>query len=121
VTSVESVRGIVTTSHVFLKDDLTDKDIWRVYRAAYKDEPFMRIVKESSGIHRYPEPKILAGTNYCDVGFELDQHTDTKRLVVIAALDNLMKGASGMGVQAMNIRCGFDETAGLGFPGLHPV
>jgi N-acetyl-gamma-glutamyl-phosphate/LysW-gamma-L-alpha-aminoadipyl-6-phosphate reductase len=121
VTSVESVRGIVTTSHVFLKDDLTDKDIWRVYRAAYKDEPFMRIVKESSGIHRYPEPKILAGTNYCDVGFELDQHTDTKRLVVIAALDNLMKGAAGMGVQAMNVRCGFDETAGLGFAGLHPV
>jgi N-acetyl-gamma-glutamyl-phosphate/LysW-gamma-L-alpha-aminoadipyl-6-phosphate reductase len=40
---------------------------------------------------------------------------------VIAALDNLMKGASGMGVQAMNVRCGFPETAGLGFPGLHPV
>jgi LysW-gamma-L-alpha-aminoadipyl-6-phosphate/LysW-L-glutamyl-5-phosphate reductase len=121
VTSVESVRGIVTTSHVFTKERLTDKDLWRIYRAAYKDEPFMRLVKEASGIHRYPEPKILAGTNYCDVGFEIDEHTDTNRVVVVAALDNLMKGASGMGVQAMNVRCGFPETAGLGFAGLHPA
>ena len=121
VTSVESVRGIVTTSHVFLKERLTDKDLWRIYRPAYKDEPFMRLVKESSGLHRYPEPKILAGTNYCDVGFEIDELSGTPRVVVIAALDNLMKGASGMGVQAMNVRCGFAETAGLGFPGLHPV
>lgn len=121
VTSVESVRGIVTTSHVFLADKLTDKDLWRIYRAAYKDEPFMRLVKEASGLHRYPEPKILAGTNYCDVGFELDEHSRDHRLVVIAALDNLMKGASGMGVQAMNIRCGFPETMGMEFAGLHPV
>ncbi len=121
VTSVESVRGIVTTSHVFLKERLTDKDLWRIYRPAYKDEPFMRLVKESSGLHRYPEPKILAGTNYCDVGFEIDELSGTPRVVVISALDNLMKGASGMGVQAMNVRCGFPETAGLGFSGLHPV
>lgn len=121
VTSVESVRGIVTTSHVFLKERVTDKDLWRIYRPAYKDEPFMRLVKEASGLHRYPEPKILAGTNYCDVGFEIDEHTDTNRVVVIAALDNLMKGAAGMGVQAMNIRCGFPETMSLDFAGLHPL
>jgi N-acetyl-gamma-glutamyl-phosphate/LysW-gamma-L-alpha-aminoadipyl-6-phosphate reductase len=121
VTSVESVRGIVTTSHVFTKERLTDKDLWRIYRAAYKEEPFMRLVKESSGLHRLPEPKILAGTNYCDVGFEIDEHSGTNRVVVIAALDNLMKGASGMGMQAMNVRCGFAENAGLGFPGLHPI
>lgn len=121
VTSVESVRGIVTTSHVFTKEKLADKDLWRIYRAAYKEEPFMRLVKEASGIHRYPESKILAGTNYCDVGFEIDEYSGTSRVVVIAALDNLMKGASGMGVQAMNVRCGFPEMAGLGFPGLHPV
>jgi N-acetyl-gamma-glutamyl-phosphate/LysW-gamma-L-alpha-aminoadipyl-6-phosphate reductase len=121
VTSVESVRGIVTTSHVFMKEKLTDKDLWRIYRAAYKDEPFMRTVKESSGLHRYPEPKILAGTNYCDVGFEVDEHSQENRVVVVAALDNLMKGASGMGVQAMNIRCGFPETMGMEFAGLHPV
>ena len=118
-TAVEAVRGILATSHVFLKEPLEDRDLWRIYRAAYKDEPFMRIVKESSGIHRYPEPKILSGSNYCDVGWERDPHSN--RLVVMAALDNLMKGASGMGVQALNIRCGFRETTGLEFAGLHPI
>jgi N-acetyl-gamma-glutamyl-phosphate/LysW-gamma-L-alpha-aminoadipyl-6-phosphate reductase len=118
-TSIEAVRGILSTAHVFLKEPLEEKEIWRVYRAAYKDEPFMRIVKERQGIYRYPEPKILTGSNYCDVGFERDPFSN--RLVVLAALDNLMKGASGQAVQAMNIRCGFEETTALDFPGLHPV
>ncbi len=118
-TVIEAVRGILATSHVFLKEPLPERDLWAIYRAAYKDEPFMRIVKEASGIHRYPEPKILSGSNYCDIGFERDP--DSNRLVVMAALDNLMKGASGQAVQAFNIRCGFPETAGLEFAGLHPI
>ncbi len=118
-TAIDAVRGILTTSHVTLRDPLTDKEVWAIYRAAYKDEPFMRIVKEAGGIHRYPEPKILSGSNWCDVGFERDP--DSKRLVVMAALDNLMKGAAGQAVQAFNIRCGLDETTGLTFPGLHPI
>jgi [amino group carrier protein]-6-phospho-L-2-aminoadipate/5-phospho-L-glutamate reductase len=118
-TSIEAVRGILATSHVYLKEAMADKEIWSIYRQAFKDEPFLRIVKESSGIHRFPEPKILSGSNYCDVGFERDPHS--KRLVVMAALDNLMKGASGQAVQALNIRCGFDETCGIDFAGLHPI
>ncbi len=119
VTSVEAVRGILATSHVFLKEPLEDKDLWKIFRSAYKSEPFMRIVKEASGIHRNPEPKILTGSNYCDVGFERDPHSN--RVVVMAAIDNLMKGASGQAMQAMNIRLGFPETAALEFAGLHPV
>lgn len=118
-TSIEAVRGILATSHVYLKDALPDKELWQVYRAAYKNEPFMRLVKESSGIHRYPEPKWLSGSNWCDVGFERDPHST--RVVVMAALDNLMKGAAGQAVQAFNLRCGCDETAGLEFTGLHPI
>lgn len=118
-TAIEAVRGILATSHVFLKEPLADKEIWAIYRAAYKEEPFMRLVKEASGIHRYPEPKILSGSNWCDVGFERDPTSN--RLVVMAALDNLMKGAAGQAVQAFNIRCGFAETTGLEFPGLHPI
>ena len=114
-TAIEAVRGILATSHVFLKEPLPDKEIWGIYRAAYKDEPFMRLVKEASGIHRYPEPKILSGTNFCDVGFERDP--DSNRLVVMAALDNLMKGAAGQAVQAFNIRCGFQETPRSSSPG----
>ena len=118
-TAIEAVRGILATSHVFLTEPLPEKEIWGIYRAAYKDEPFMRLVKEASGVHRYPEPKLLSGSNWCDVGFERDP--DSNRLVVMAALDNLMKGAAGQAVQAFNIRCGHDETTGLRFPGLHPI
>jgi [amino group carrier protein]-6-phospho-L-2-aminoadipate/5-phospho-L-glutamate reductase len=118
-TSVEAVRGILATSHVYLKEPMSEKGVWAIYRAAFKEEPFLRIVKESSGIHRYPEPKILSGSNYCDVGFERDP--DTNRLVVLAALDNLMKGAAGQAVQAFNIRCGYEETCGIDFAGLHPI
>jgi N-acetyl-gamma-glutamyl-phosphate/LysW-gamma-L-alpha-aminoadipyl-6-phosphate reductase len=117
-TSIEMVRGILATCHVFLNRELDEKDVWKLYRGAYGDEPFIRIVKERSGIHRYPEPKILAGSNYCDIGFERDPHSN--RLVVISALDNLVKGAAGQAVQAFNIAQGFNETTGLEFPGLHP-
>ncbi len=78
----------------------------------------MRIVKERSGVFRYPEPKLLAGTNFADVGFAADPRGE--RVVALCAIDNLGKGAAGNGVQAMNVCCGFDESAGLGFPGLHP-
>jgi N-acetyl-gamma-glutamyl-phosphate/LysW-gamma-L-alpha-aminoadipyl-6-phosphate reductase len=118
-TAIEAVRGILTTSHVYLKDDLSDKEVWAIYRSAYKDEPFMRIVKESAGVHRYPEPKLLSGSNYCDVGFERDPHS--RRLVVMAATDNLMKGAAGQAVQCFNVRMGCEEDLGLEFAGLHPI
>lgn len=118
-TAVELVRGLLATAHVFLTESLDEKAVWRIFRRAYADEPFVRIVKARRGLYRYPEPKILAGSNYCDVGFELD--AGSRRLVVMSALDNLMKGAAGQAVQAFNVMYGFDERAGLGFPGLHPV
>jgi len=124
-TAVELVRGALATAHVFLRapapgaDPIAERDLWKIYRAAYGEEPFVRIVKERQGIYRYPEPKILAGSNYCDVGFALD--AEQGRVVVISAIDNLVKGAAGSAVQAMNLMCGFQETAGLGFPGLHPI
>ncbi len=116
-TSIEMVRGILVTAHLFVKPGITEKDIWKAYRQVYGEEPFIRIVKEKQGIYRFPEPKILAGTNYCDIGFELDGN----RLVVVSAIDNLMKGAAGQAVHAMNVMAGFEETAGLSFAGLHPV
>ncbi len=76
-------------------------------------------MKERTGIHRYPEPKLLSGTNYCDIGFEREAGTD--RLVMISAIDNLMKGAAGQAVQNLNLMLGLDEAMGLEFPGLHPI
>jgi len=75
-TAIDMVRGILVTIHTFPKEGVTEKDVWKAYRQTYGDEPFIRIVKESTGIYRYPEPKILHGTNYCDIGFELDTHTN---------------------------------------------
>jgi N-acetyl-gamma-glutamyl-phosphate/LysW-gamma-L-alpha-aminoadipyl-6-phosphate reductase len=118
-TSVELVRGALATAHVFCNASLSLKELWRVYRDAYRNEPFVRLVTSSRGVYRYPEPKILAGSNLCDVGFALDE--EAGRIVAIAALDNLMKGAAGSALQCMNIMCGWPETAGLEFPGLHPV
>ena len=118
-TAIELVRGVLITAHLRLAKPLDNKALWNVYRNAYDAEPFIRIVKETRGVFRYPEPKILSGSNFCDVGFEIDPFGE--RLVVLAALDNLMKGAAGNGVQAMNIMAGWDERAGLHFPGLHPV
>lgn len=118
-TSIEMVRGVLATAHVFLTGRISEKDAWRIYREDYGKERFIRIVKERSGIYRYPEPKLLAGTNYCDIGFELDPDAD--RLVVISAIDNLMKGAAGQAVQAFNVMQGFAEDTALGFSGLHPV
>ncbi len=118
-TAIDIVRGLLVTIHTTPIEGLTEKDVWKAYRSVYGNEPFIRIVKEQTGIYRYPEPKILQGTNFCDIGFELDPRTN--RLVVIGAIDNLVKGTAGQAVQALNLMCGFEETLGLGFPGLHPI
>ena len=118
-TAVDNVRGVLATAHLFVKPDVGEKDLWRAYRQVYRGEPFVRLVKEKTGVYRYPEPKILAGSNYADVGFELDE--TSRRVVAICAIDNLMKGAAGSAVQCLNLMMGWDETTALGFPGLHPV
>lgn len=118
-TAVDVVRGLLVTAHVIPLRPLAEIDLWKLYRAAYAREPFIRLVKARDGIHRYPEPKLLWGTNYCDIGFDVDP--DTGRVVVIAAIDNLVKGSGGQAVQCMNIMHGIDETLGLEFAGLHPV
>ena len=118
VTSVEMVRGVLATAHVPVHDVADEKVLWRAYRDSYAREPFVRIIKERTGIYRFPEPKLVAGTNFADVGFALDPRGD--RVVALCAIDNLVKGAAGNGVQAMNVALGYPEDAGLGFVGLHP-
>lgn len=122
ITSIEMVRGVLCTAHVIPTRHVDLKELWKLYRATYASptspEPFVRLVAERSGLHRLPDPKILAGTNYADVGFDFDPRTG--RIVSLCAIDNLMKGAAGSAVQCMNIALGLDERTGLGFPGLHP-
>jgi len=119
LTAVDLVRGVLATAHAKVKQGVSTKDLWKAYRAVANENPFLRVVKEQRGIYRVPEPKILAGTNYADLGFELDESNG--HVVAMCAIDNLMKGASGSAVQCMNLMMGWEETTGLEFMGLHPL
>jgi len=119
MTAVDLVRGALATVHTTVKPGVTTKDLWKAYRGAANENPFIRLVKEQRGIYRVPEPKILSGSNYADLGFDLDEKTG--HVVSICAIDNLMKGASGTAVQCLNLMMGWDETLGLEFTGLHPI
>jgi N-acetyl-gamma-glutamyl-phosphate/LysW-gamma-L-alpha-aminoadipyl-6-phosphate reductase len=117
-TGVEAVRGVQVLCHAHLAAGVAEADVRAAYRQAYGDEPFVRVVAHRRGTYRLPEPKILLGSNFCDVGFATEP--GHSRIVVIGALDNLVKGAAGAAVQCLNIRLGLPERLGLEFPGLHP-
>lgn len=119
VTAVEMVRGALCTAHVIPNRAVEAKELWRLYRGAYGEEPFVRIVCERGGLHRLPDPRALVGSNHADVGFAVDEASG--RIVALAAIDNLVKGAAGSAVQSMNIALGLPERQGLEFPGLHPA
>ncbi|MFJ3414931.1 N-acetyl-gamma-glutamyl-phosphate reductase [Streptomyces sp. NPDC086082] len=118
-TGVEAVRGVQVVCHTELPDGVEERAVRAAYREAYADEPFVRLVAHKRGTYRYPEPKILLGSNYCDIGHVWDDAS--RRLVVVAALDNLVKGGAGNAVQCLNVRMDWPESYGLSFPGLHPV
>ncbi len=118
-TGVEAVRGVQVVCHARARAPVDERTTRRVYRDRYGEEPFVRIVAHRHGHHRYPDPKVLLGSNYCDVGFAVS--SDGVRITAIAALDNLVKGGAGAAVQCLNIRMGWPERLGLEFPGLHPI
>ena len=93
--------------------------IWKIYRNFYRNEPFIRFIRDKKGLYRYPNPKNVIGTNYADIGFDIESKS-VKRIVVFSAIDNLVKGAAGAAVQSMNLMFGMEETTALTFPGLHP-
>lgn len=106
------VRGILSTAHVFLKKSMGKKDLLKIYRDFYVREPFVRVREE------LPQVNFVVGSNYCDIGLEVDAKTN--RAVVVAVIDNLIKGASGQAIQNMNIMLGFDEAEGLRSLALRP-
>ena len=118
--AVDVVRGILCTNHTFVKgDSITEKELWKIYRQAYGNEKFVRLIRDKKGLYKFPDPKFLVGSNFCDIGFDLDE--DNNRIVALSASDNLMKGAAGSAVQNMNVMCGFDEMEGLRYTPLTPV
>ncbi|MFF1625965.1 N-acetyl-gamma-glutamyl-phosphate reductase [Streptomyces sp. NPDC058272] len=117
-TGVEAVRGVQILARVRLAGDTGERTVRAAYRERYGHEPFVRVVAQRRGLYRLPEPKILSGSNFCDVGFAVAE--DAPQALVVGALDNLVKGGAGNAVQSMNIRYGWPEQTGLGFTGLHP-
>ena len=100
-------RGILATSYAKLKDGADENDVRTAYMNFYKDEFFVRLTKEGA----FPETKWVKGSNFTDIGFKIDGRTG--RIIVVGALDNLVKGAAGQAVQNMNIIFGLDEKTGL--------
>jgi N-acetyl-gamma-glutamyl-phosphate reductase len=106
------VRGILSTMHVFMLEPTAGEALLEVYRNFYREEPFVRVLED------LPQVNFVVGSNYCDISLELDEAAG--RLVVVSAIDNLIKGASGQAIQNMNLMFGFDETMGLKTPPLRP-
>ncbi len=114
--AVSSVRGVLASTHLWLKGEVSDIDLMKSFVQAYSKEPFIRFVKTSPpGL---PDPKYVLGSNYVDVSYALERRVG--RLTLFSALDNLMKGAAGQAVQAFNIMMGFEEDLGLRYPPLKP-
>ena len=117
--AVDIVRGILCTNHTFLTREVDEKDVLKMYRDIYKDEHFIRLIRDKKGFYKFPDPKFVVGSNFCDIGFDLDP--DNNRLVALSASDNLMKGAAGSAIQNMNVMSGFNETEGIMYSPLTPV
>ena len=117
--AVNMVRGILITSHVFTAADPKPLDVWKAYRSMYAGSYFVRLVRDKQGPFRLPDPKLVVGSNFCDIGFETEARTG--RLVALSATDNLIKGAAGNAIQSMNLMLGLDEKTGLTMAPLHPV
>ncbi|NCB01275.1 MAG: N-acetyl-gamma-glutamyl-phosphate reductase [Spirochaetia bacterium] len=100
-------RGILTTSYASLKKGVTVQDVAHAYSEMYGKEKFIRLKKGKE----LPETRFVKGSNYVDINYVIDERVN--RIVVVGALDNLMKGAASQAVQNMNIVCGFEEDEGL--------
>lgn len=112
---VPVIRGISTTLHCFLRKRCTSTEVRGLYEKFYRKEAFVRVLGEGE----IPRMSAVRGTNYVDIGgFDVDP--ERERVVVVSALDNLVKGASGQAVQNMNIMMGYNETLGLRQVGVHP-
>jgi N-acetyl-gamma-glutamyl-phosphate reductase len=98
-------RGILNTSHVFLKNEKSEPELIEIYKKFYKKCPFVRVLKD------LPQTNAVKGSNFCDIGIRVSEKTN--RAIIVSAIDNLVKGASGQAIQNMNINFGLDEIKGL--------
>jgi N-acetyl-gamma-glutamyl-phosphate reductase len=108
-----TIRGILSTIYLKLEKKIDYKELLEIYKNFYRDSYFVRILEDE-----VPQTKTVLGSNFCDIGIVMDERNDV--LIVISAIDNLIKGASGQAVQNMNIMFGFKENEGLENFSLYP-
>lgn len=107
-------RGILSTIYATMKKKITSADLHALYVSAYAGEEFVRVCP----VGTYPNISSVCGSNYCDIGLAADLRTN--RVIIVTAIDNLIKGAAGQAVQNMNLICGLAESCGLQTPALYP-
>lgn len=107
-------RGILATEYAKLTREVTYEEVKAIYDKYYENEKFIRVLDE--GV--YPETKWVEGSNYVDIGFKIDPRTN--RIIMMGAIDNLVKGAAGQAVQNMNLVFGFPEEEGLNLVPMFP-
>ena len=107
-------RGILATSYAKLKPDISAETVDAAYAKMYGNEHFIRLL----GRGGYPSTKEVRGSNFCDIAWHIDERTG--RVIVLSAIDNLVKGAAGQAVQNFNIACGFEEQTGLDAVPMYP-
>jgi N-acetyl-gamma-glutamyl-phosphate reductase len=104
---VPANRGILSTCYAALAGDATLSELLDSYRQQYAGERFVRVLPEG----RLPNINQVRGSNFCDIGVVVDPRT--RRVVAVAAIDNLVKGAAGQALQNMNLMLGLEESTGL--------
>jgi N-acetyl-gamma-glutamyl-phosphate reductase len=107
-------RGILTTLYGNLVRETTDEEVTALYEKMYGGAPFVRILDKG----QLPSTIHVRGTNYCDIGWRLEPRTG--RIIVITAIDNLVRGAAGQAIANMNLMCGFAEEIGLNLRAWQP-
>jgi N-acetyl-gamma-glutamyl-phosphate reductase len=110
---VPMIRGILSVSYANAKKTISKESLFDIYKNFYSFHPFVRILENN-----LPNTKHVAGTNFIDISPQYDDRN--KRVIVVAALDNLIKGASGQAVQNMNLIFGLNEVTGLKFKPIYP-
>ncbi|MFC7897496.1 N-acetyl-gamma-glutamyl-phosphate reductase [Streptomyces sp. NPDC057381] len=116
---VSHVRGLLASTYVFTDDSAAPRDLQRAYLRFYKKHPFVRVRRHAETLIPVPDPQAVLGSNFCDVTVLPD--SEGNRIVVLAALDNLVKGSAGQAVQALNLRFGLPEETGLGMQPVMPA
>lgn len=112
---IPMVRGILATVYATLRDPgLVREDLITIYRAFYRNSPWVKVCDPSV----YPQTKWACGSNLCYIGIEVDPRTG--RVIVMSAIDNLIKGQAGQAIQCLNVMMGWDETLGLPKLGFYP-